>query len=430
MLEAGPPQAPSVPLTLHLQSLLGIGVIITLAWLLSENRRAFPWRIVLGGLVLQAVLATLLLKVQVARNALFALNGAVDALTGATRAGTSFVFGFVGGGSPPFSVTNPAGLTSFAFGVLPLVIVISALSALLWYWRILPIVINAIAFVLRKLMGLGGAVGLGSGATIFLGMVEAPLLIKPYLPQITRSELFILLTVGLASVAGTVFVLYATILRPVLPGALGHILVASMMSLPAAIAVAKIMIPGEASTETAERSDVTYRSSMDAIARGTEDGLKIYLQIIAMLIVIIALVALADAILRHFPPVAGAPLTLERIFGWLFSPVVWLFGVPWREAGVAGSLMGTKVVLNELIAYLNLAAMPKGTLDPRSTLIMVYAMCGFANVGSVGIMIAGMSTLMPSRRDEIVPLAMRAMVSGVMASGLTGSMIGLLPISG
>jgi CNT family concentrative nucleoside transporter len=420
----------ATPLAYHLQSLLGIVVILMLAWLLSENRRAFPVRIVLGGLAMQVVLALLLLKVPLAREALLGLNGAVDALTGATRAGTSFVFGFVGGGTPPFTVTNPAGLTSFAFGVLPLVIVISALSALLWYWGVLPVVINAIAFVLKKLMGIGGAVGLGSGATIFLGMVEAPLLIKHYLPQITRSELFILLTVGLASVAGTVFVLYATILKPVLPGALGHILVASMMSLPGAIAIAKIMIPGEASTETADKSDVTYRSSMDAVARGTEDGLKIYLQIVAMLIVILALVALADSILKHLPFVWGAPLTLERIFGWLFAPVVWLFGIPWGETATAGSLMGTKVVLNELIAYLDLSALPKGALDPRATLIMVYAMCGFANLGSVGIMIAGMSALMPSRRDEIVPLAMRALVSGVMASGLTGSMIGLLPISG
>ncbi len=425
-----PAATPAVPLAYHLQSLLGIVVIIALAWLLSENRRAFPFRIVAGGLALQAGLALLLLKIQLARDALFALNGVVAALTSATQAGTSFVFGFAGGAAPPFAVSDPTKLTIFAFGVLPLVIVISALSALLWYWKILPIVINGIAYVLKKLMGLGGAVGLGSGATIFLGMVEAPLLIKPYLPKLTRSELFILLTVGLASVAGTVFVLYATILKPVLPGALGHILVASMMSLPGAIVIAKIMIPGETTTETTEASVLSYKSSMDALARGTEDGLKIYLQIVAMLIVFLALVSLGDSILRLFPVVAGQPLTLERIFGWLFSPVVWLFGIPWREAPLAGSLMGIKVVLNELIAYLNLAALPKGSLDPRATLIMVYAMCGFANIGSVGIMIAGMSTLMPERRDEIVPLAMRAMISGLMASGLTGSMIGLLPIAG
>ena len=412
----------------HLQSLFGICVIVALAWVLSENRRAFPWRTVMVGLALQAAIALLLLKVPLARDGLLALNGAVDALTGATRAGTSFVFGFVGGGVPPFAVTNPAGMVSFAFGILPLVIVISALSALLWHWRILPVIVNAMAFALTKLLGIGGAVGLGSAATIFLGMVEAPLLIRPYLAKLTRAELFMLMSVGLASVAGTVFFLYASILKDVVPGALGHILIASMMSLPAAILIARIMVPGEAGVATEPASDLKYRSGMDAIARGTEDGLKIYLQIVAMLIVMVALIALADTILKTLPPVWGAPLTLERIFGFLFAPLVWLYGVPWQEAPAAGSLMGVKTILNELVAYLDLAALPKGALDPRATLIMVYAMCGFANLGSVGIMIAGMSTLMPQRRDEIVPLAMRAIVSGTLASGLTGAMIGLLPV--
>ena len=277
-------------------------------------------------------------------------------------------------------------------------------------------------------MNIGGAVGLGSAATIFLGMVEAPLLIRPYLSKLTRSELFMLMTVGLASVAGTVFFLYASILKNVVPGALGHILIASIMSLPAAILISRIMIPGEAGVATESASDLKYRSSMDAVARGTEDGLKIYLQILAMLLVMVALVSLADTILRNLPWAWGSPLSLERIFGWLFAPVVWLFGVPWAEAPAAGSLMGIKTILNELVAYLNLAALPAGALDPRSTLIMVYAMCGFANLGSVGIMIAGMSTLAPERRDEIVPLALRAIVSGTMASGLTGAMIGLLPV--
>jgi CNT family concentrative nucleoside transporter len=226
-----------------------------------------------------------------------------------------------------------------------------------------------------------------------------------------------------------VFFLYASILRNVVPGALGHILIASMMSLPAAILIARIMIPGEAGVATESASDLKYRSSMDAVARGTEDGLKIYLQILAMLLVMVALVSLADTILRNLPWVWGSPLSLERIFGWLFAPVVWLFGVPWAQAATAGSLMGIKTILNELVAYLNLAALPAGALDPRSTLIMIYAMCGFANLGSVGIMIAGMSTLAPERRDEIVPLALRAIVSGTMASGLTGAMIGVLPIA-
>jgi CNT family concentrative nucleoside transporter len=414
---------------LHLQSAFGILVIILLAWILSENRRSFPWRTVIAGLALQAALAMLLLKVPAARSALLALNGAVDALTSATKAGSAFVFGFVGGGAPPFAVTNPAGMVSFAFQILPLVLVISALSALLWHWCILQLVVNAIAFALRKLMNIGGAVGLGSAATIFLGMVEAPLLIRPYLAKLTRSELFMLMTVGLASVAGTVFFLYASILKNVVPGALGHILIASMMSLPAAILISRVMIPGEAGVATESASDLKYRSSMDAVARGTEDGLKIYLQILAMLLVMVALVSLADTILRNLPWAWGSPLSLERILGWMFAPVVWLFGVPWAEAATAGSLMGIKTILNELVAYLNLAALPAGALDPRSTLIMVYAMCGFANLGSVGIMIAGMSTLAPERRDEIVPLALRAIVSGTMASGLTGAMIGLLPVT-
>jgi len=403
-------------------------VILGVAWLLSENRSVFPWRVVIGGLALQAALALLLLKVPLAQQALLGLNGAVGALTSATRAGTSFVFGVIGGGAPA-TVNNAADFAGFAFSVLPLVIVISALSALLWHWRVLPIVINAIAFVLRRIMGLGGAVGLGAGATIFLGMVEAPLLIRPYLARITRAELFILCTVGLATVAGTVFALYATILNNVVPGAIGHILVASMMSLPSAIMVSRIMVPGDVATGSADHSgEARYASSMDAVARGTEDGLKIWLQIVAMLVVMLALVALANEILKVVPWLWGAPITLERVFGWAFAPVVWLYGVPWQEATTAGSLMGIKTILNELVAYLHLAALPAGSLDPRATLIMVYAMCGFANFGSVGIMIAGVSGMVPERREEVVELSLKALVSGTIASGMTGAVVGMLPM--
>ena len=413
----------------HLQSGLGIAAIIAVAWALSENRAAFPLRTVAAGLALQMGLALLLLKVPVARDALFSLNGVVDALMNATRAGTSFVFGYVGGADSPFLVTRPKNLTSFAFQILPLVIVISALSSLLWHWRVLPVIVNAFSWGLRKIMRIGGAVGLGSAATIFLGMIEAPLLIRPYLAKLTRAELFMLFTVGLSTVAGTVFVLYATILEPVVPGALGHILVASFMSLPAAILIARIMIPGGEETAADAPPGFTYRSSMDAIARGTEDGLKLWLSIVAMLLVIVALVALADIILAQTPNVLGAPLTLERIFGWLFAPIVWLLGIPAGQAEVAGSLMGEKTVLNEFVAYLNLASLSDGALDPRSRLIMLYALCGFANLGSVGIMIASISGMAPERRDEIVPLALRALLSGTMSSMLTGAVIGLLPVS-
>jgi CNT family concentrative nucleoside transporter len=416
-------------LLLHLQSALGILVILTAAWVFSEDRRAFPVRTVAVGFALQIGLALLLLKVPFARTLLFSLNGVVDALAAATKAGTSFVFGYVGGAPAPFAVVNPAGMTSFAFQILPLVIVISALAALLWHWKILPIFVNGFAWGLRKTMGIGGAIGLGAAATIFLGMIEAPLLIRPYLAKLSRSEMFMLFSVGLATVAGTVFVLYATILEPAVPGALGHILVASVLSLPGAIMIGRVMIPGDAQTIAEAAPGFTYRSSMDAIARGTEDGLKLWLGIVAMLLVIVALVALADIILGNLPALAGAPITVERVFGWIFAPLVWLFGIPWDKAATAGSLMGEKTVLNEFVAYLKLAALPAGALDPRSRLIMLYAMCGFANLGSVGIMIAGVGSLVPERRDEIVPLAMRALLSGTMASGMTGAIIGLLPVS-
>jgi len=417
-------------LGLHLQSALGICVILALAWALSENRRAFDWRLVAGGLGLQLMLALLLLKVPLARDALFGLNGAVTALNNATRAGSGFVFGYIGGGPEPFDITRPANITSLAFSVLPLVMVISALSAILWHWGILGAVVRAVAFVLRRVMGIGGAVGLGAAATVFLGNIEGQLVVRPYLERMSRTELFILMTTGLAVIAGTVFVLYATILAPVQPDALGHLLVASMMSLPAAIMVARIMVPGNADTGHGGQAAHRYRSTMDAMADGTENGLKIYLQIIAMLLVTVALVALANIILGRLPEMGGAPLTLERILGWVFAPVVWLYGVPAADAGTAGGLMGTKIILNELIAYLNLANLPPGTLAPRSVLIMVYAMCGFANLASVGILIAGMSALLPGRRDEIVPLALRALLSGAMATGLSACMIGLLPFSG
>jgi concentrative nucleoside transporter, CNT family len=416
----------------HLQSALGIIVILGMAWALSENRRAFPLRTVTVGLALQFSLAIVLLKLPLARAGLLSLDTVVDALVRATRAGTSFVFGYLGGAPTPFSVTDPSGLTSFAFQVLPLVIVISALAALLWHWRILPVFVNAFAWVLRRTFRIGGAVGLGSAATVFLGMIEAPLLIRPYLDRLSRAELFVLFTVGLSTVAGTVFVLYATILEPVLRGALGHILVASVLSLPGGILIASIMMP-ECSQSADQPADAAcgpcYRSSMDAIARGTEDGLKLWLGIVAMLLVIVALVALVDIILVSLPAVGGQPITAERVFGWMFSPVVWLLGLPWHQASTAGALMGEKIVINEFVAYLRLAAIPTAALDARSRLIMVYAMCGFANFGSVGILIAGVSSLVPARRDEIVPLAMRALASGTMASCMTGAIIGLLPIT-
>ena len=413
---------------LQLQSAFGLIVLVLIAWALSENRRAaFSWRLIATALGLQIALALLLLEVPPVRAALYSLNHVVDALSAATQAGSSFVFGYIGGGPQPFDVTKAQNLGSLAFQALPLVLVMSALSALLWHWRVLPVVVKGFAYVLQKTLAIGGAVGLGAAATIFLGMIEAPLLIRPYLARLTRAELFMLFTVGLSTVAGTVMVLYASVLEPVVPGALGHILVASFISLPAAILVGRLMVPGQSTTPAESHSAVEYRSSMDAIARGTEDGLKLYLGIVAMLLVMVALVGLADIVLGGLPQIGGAPLSVERIFGWLFWPIVWLYGVPAGEASDAGALLGTKTILNEFIAYLKLAALPEGVLSPRSRLIMLYAMCGFANLGSVGIMIAGISGMVPARREEVVELALKALVAGTIASGMTGAVVGILP---
>ncbi len=411
----------------HLQSAFGLGVLVLIAFALSENRKAFSWRLVLSGIALQIAIALALLGVPVVRDALLSLNAIVDALSSATTAGTSFVFGYVGGGETPFEVSAQQNNFSLAFTALPLVIVMSALSALLWYWKILPLIVKGLSTLLQKSLGLGGAVGLGAAANLFLGMIEAPLLIRPYMARLTRSELFMLFTVGLATVSGTVMVLYASILGTAIPGALGHILVASFISLPAAIVVARLMIPGEQTTPADAHMAVEYRSSMDAITRGTEDGLKLYLGILAMLIVMVALVALANIIIGNLPMLGGEPISVQRIFGWLFAPLVWLYGVPWDEAAAAGSLLGTKTILNEFIAYLNLANLPEATLSSRSTLIMLYAMCGFANLGSVGIMIAAVSKMVPERRDEIVELSLKALVSGTLATGMTGAVVGMMP---
>ncbi len=274
-------------------------------------------------------------------------------------------------------------------------------------------------------MRIGGALGFGAAANIFLGMTESPLLIRPYLERLTRSELFALFACGLSNVAGTVMVIYAAMLGNAIPGAIGHILVASVLSLPASILLAKIMIPGDEATSADPGRDALYRSSMDAVTRGTEDGMRMYLSIIAMLIAVTALVALANAMLGTLS-VDGAPLTFERLAGWVFAPIAYLMGIPYEESVKAGSLLGIKTVLNEFIAYQTLASVPAEDLAPRSRLIMLYGLCGFANLASVGILIAGMSALVPSRKDEIVGLALKSLIPGTLATCMTGAVVGLL----
>ena len=408
------------------QAVLGLLVFTGIAWLISENRKEVKYVTALTGVAVQLGIAGVLLYVPVFKKFFLLLNNVVLSLEAATRAGTSFVFGYIGGGTPPYLLQDPGANFILAFQALPLVLIIGALSALLFYWKILPYIVKGFSFVLQKTLNIGGALGLGASTTIFLGMVESPLLIKPYLMSMTRSEIFSLMTVGLACIAGTVMILYATILNGVIPDPLGHILVASFIHVAAAITIARIMVP-ETGEETAG-SLVPPRaatSSMDAVVKGTMDGLHLLLNIIAMLVVMVALVHLANLLIGLLPDVDGQPVTLQRILGFVMSPVVWLFGIPWAESRTAGYLMGTKTILNELLAFLDMAKLPADALGPRSRLIMTYALSSFANFGSLGILIGGLGSLAPERREEIVGLGMKALVAGTLATCMTGAVIGI-----
>ena len=412
---------------LTLQALFGITVLVGLAWAFSENRRNVPWKTVISGITLQVILALLLLKLAWARDLFLALNRIVVTIQDATTTGTFFVFGFVGGGSVPFETTNPGATFVLAFQALPLVLVVSALSALLYHWRVLPLVVQGFAWALRRTMGVGGAVGCSTAANVFVGMVEAPLFVRPYLAQVSRSELFIIMTGGMATIAGTVMVLYAAFLNGVIDDPIGHLLTASILSAPAAIAVARLMIPADEDETAADIVPTRlYESSMDAVTTGTFDGLRLLLNIVAMLVVLIALVYLANAVLGLMPDFGDKPVTLQRLLGYVMAPVAWLMGIPWAEAVNAGSLLGIKIVLNELLAYLELAAVAEESFSERSRLIMTYALCGFANFGSLGIMVGGLGAMAPDRRGEIVSLGLKSIVGGTLATCMTGAIVGIL----
>ncbi len=410
-----------------MQALLGIPVLLALAWLTSENRRAIPWRTVAGGLALQWALAVLLLYAPPARAAVLLLNRAMDALQRATDAGTSFVFGYLGGGGLPFAETHPGASFILAFKILPLVLIISALSAVLQYWGILQRITAAFAWLLARSLGLGGALSLGAAVHIFLGMIEAPLLIRPYLARMSRGEIFALMSCGMAGVAGTVMVLYASILRPVLADPLGNILVASVISTPAALAIAALMVPFTPGPRDAEMTvGEPPVSALDALARGTADGVAPLVGILSTLLVAVALVTLLNMGLGKLPALFGQPVTLQALFAMPFRPVMWLVGLPWNEAGTAATLMGTKTVLNELVAYLKLSALPPTALSAHSRLIVTFCLCGFANFGSLGILVGGMGAMVPERRAEIAALGVRSMLSGTIATCLSGAVAGLL----
>jgi CNT family concentrative nucleoside transporter len=411
-----------------MRGLLGIAALLLLAWAISEDRFRVPVRVVVVGVLLQFVLAVVFLKFPPAAKTFLLLNDGVEALQKATDAGTGLVFGYLGGAPLPFTETPPGAAFIFAFRALPLVLVISALATLLFHWGVLQWVVRGFAWVLRRSVGVGGPLGLGAAVHIFVGHIEAPLLIRPYLMRLARGELFALMSCGMAGIAGTVMVLYASILGPIIPDALGNILVAAVISTPAALALAALMVPFHPDPSAPAELIIQDPpvSTMDAIAKGTRDGIVFLANIIAMLVVLVALVSLLNSILGLLPDLAGMPISLQRLFGFAFRPVVWLIGIPTSEVATAAQLLGTKTVLNEFIAYIDLAKTPADQLGDHSRLVMMYAMCGFANFGSLGILIGGMGAMVPERRAEIVSLGMRSILSGTMAGCMSGAMVGML----
>ena len=413
-----------------LQSIAGFIVLFIFAWAISEKRGAINWRTVFGAIILQVVIFLLLFKFPYFKEASLALNDALNGIAAATRVGTNFVFGYLGAsGNPadaPFIAKEGGSTFILMTMALPLIIVVSAISSLLFYWRVLPMIVNVFSWVLKKSIGVGGAVGVSTAANIFLGTVEAPMFIKPYLAKLSRGELFITMAGGMAGIAGTVMVIYGIMLVPVVPDAAGHILIVSFISAPAAVAFSALMVPHEGPVTDGDIvTDRPSSSMMDAITQGTVDGVGSYINVAAMLIVLTALIALTNMILG-IPFEKGSAPTLQGILGWIMQPVVWLLGIPWNEAHTAGSLMGTKTVLNEFIAFLDMAKLTPDALSVRSRVIMIYALCGFANFASIGIMIGGLGTICPERRNDIIDLGFKSLIAGTLATMSCGALVGII----
>jgi CNT family concentrative nucleoside transporter len=418
-------------LLLVVQALFGIVVFVAIAVVLSEQRTLPGWRLLVAGLGLQFLFAFAVFNLNFLQQMLSLINRGVNAVVSATESGTLFIFGYLGGDplnvDYPFSISEPGATMILAFRILPLVLMFTVLSAILWHYRVLPVIIKGFSLVLRKSLNVSGAVGFSSAANIFIGMVESPALIRPYIAVLTRSELFVVMSCGMATIAGSVMVFYSIILQGTLDDPLGHIITASVISAPAAIMIALIMVPqSSAATSEEIQLSVEYKSLMDAITKGTYDGVRLMVSVGAMLLVLVALVALLNSLFSLIPFPGDDPLTLQRLFGYVFAPLTWLMGIPWSEAQISGSLMGTKTALNELLAFLALAELPAGSLSEKSTVIMTYALCGFANFGSLGIMIAGLSGMCPERAAEIVELAPKSLISGTLATCMTGAIAGLL----
>lgn len=426
-----PPDAPLIShpkamVMLILQAILGIATFVALAWLASHDRARVRWRLVGVAFAAQLMLALLFTQVPGAQQVLLWLNVVVTALEQATLEATQFLFGFLAGAPAPYEVAHPEHNVVIALRVLPLIMVVSALSSVLFHLGILPRLIGVMAKVIQKLFKVSGPLAFAAAASVFLGIIESPLVIRPYLARMRRDELFATMVCGMSTVAGTVMVLYASVLEGAVPGALGHVVIASVISVPAALGLAHVMEPGDpdhAPTPVTFKPQTT--STMEALIEGTLDGLKMVVHIAAIIIVLFALVNLINKGLGVFPQWGDAPVTLQRALGVVLRPVMWLTGIEWSQTHVAGELFATKLILNEFVAYLQFGELTQ-SMDARTRRIMMYAMCGFANVGSLGILVGGLGSILPERRAEIIELGTRAVLAGALATLTTGAIIGML----
>ena len=408
-----------------LQIFIGFIGLVALAIPFSDNFKTINYRYVLYGILAQIILAVILLKLPFVVSFFEILGNGVVILQQATQEGANFVFGY-----PPTDSSSPyrSLLETFAFGVLPYIIVMACISAILWYWGVLPFIVNLISRACQKLFNIGGPVGLGAAANIFVGQVEAPLLIRPYVSKLSNKELLILMTAGMATVAGSVMVALIAILESsfINQNLIQHFITASVLSVPAAIMYANIMIPSNTITDFDENKvPKVYNSTMDAVTRGSSDGASIAFSVGTILIAVIALVFIANSILGFVSSQFGFDLSIEIILGYLFAPIAWLMGIPWDEAIIAGELLGIKTTLNEFVAYPGLAALADGELSERSKLITFYSLCGFANLSSVGILISGITAMAPERKDDLIKVSLKALVGATLASCMTGLIVGI-----
>ena len=417
-------------ITSILQILIGFVGLVCIAIPFSQNRTSINYRYIFVAIIFQIILAFALLKIPFIVQIFAYLSDGVSSLQAATQEGAEFVFGYLSNSSnSPFEASGAGNSMIFAFQILPLIIVISSLSALLWFWNILPLIIRAVSKVFEKLFNIGGPIGLGATANIIMGQVEAPLLVRPYLSRMSEKELLILMTAGMSTVSGSIMIALVSMLQPQFPdlNLIQHLVSASILSIPAAIMYANIMIPSAEVTNFDDNSiPKVYDSSMDAITRGTRDGLDICLNVGAILIAFIALVSLLNSILGIAGSWVGiTDLSLQLILGYMFFPIVWLMGIPLSETLASAELLGLKTALNEFVAYGALANIEPGVLSERSKLITLYALCGFANFSSVGILVSGISAMAPERKNDLIKVSLKALVGATLASCMTGLVIGI-----